>query len=111
MNKGGAITELDEALAKLTQQCRITGKSGKLTLVLKMKPVDNGSDIMEITDSISVSKPEMPRKSALFYATDEGQLTRNDPRQPEIPGLAAIDGGHAEDVENLRTNLKKAGVI
>lgn len=96
LNKGGCIPELDEALSKLTSQCRVTGKPGKLTLTLKMKPVDNAGDMMEIVDSITVSKPEIPRKSALFYATDDGQLSRNDPNQPELPALREVDGGEVE---------------
>ena len=107
MNKGGALSELDEALSTLTQQCRITGTPGKLTLVIKMKPVDAGGDMMEISDSITVSRPELPRKTALFYATDDGQLSRNDPRQPEIPGLAAVEGGKVEQI----ATLKKVGAL
>ncbi|MFZ4777502.1 MAG: hypothetical protein ACOYM3_19205, partial [Terrimicrobiaceae bacterium] len=57
LNKGGCLPELDEALARLTQQCRVTGKPGKLTLTIKMKPVDNAGDMMEITDTIGSPNP------------------------------------------------------
>lgn len=104
LNKGGCIAELDDALSRLTQQCRVTGKPGKLTLTIKMKPVDNADDMMEISDGITISKPEMPRKSALFYATDDGQLCRNDPNQPDLPNLKQVEGNEPAIV----TPLKKA---
>lgn len=102
LNKSGCIPELDDALSKLTSQCRVTGKPGKLTLTIKMKPVDNAGDMMEISDSITVSKPEIPRKSALFYATDDGQLSRNDPNQPEFPSLREVEGGQPDNVAPLK---------
>jgi len=106
LNRGSCINELDDALAKLTQQCRMTGKPGVLTLKLKMKPVDASGDMMEISDAIAVSKPEMPRKAALFYATDTGQLCRNDPNQPDLPHLREVDGGQA--AAEVKTETFKA---
>ena len=81
--------DLGEALNLLTQKCDSTGKAGTLTLVLKLKPGKGGQ--LEIFDDIKVSMPKEEKGSSIMFATPEGNLIREDPRQMTIDGLRTLD--------------------
>lgn len=57
---------------------------------------------IEITDEIKARIPEMPRGTSLFFATPEGNLQRNDPRQGELEGLRRVnkETGELKEVSN-----------
>jgi hypothetical protein len=62
-----------------------SGKAGKLTLSLAIKPAAKRSDMVLIAASIGKKLPEPDRPESLFYATEDGGLSRHDPNQPELP--------------------------
>ena len=96
LNKGGSCEELDAHLARLTQQIRATGKAGSITIKLSIKPVNSDGEMVEISDKISIQEPDLPRRSSLFYTTEEGTLSRQNPNQAELP-LESVEGGKSED--------------
>lgn len=81
--------DLTKALNDLTTKCADTGRQGKLTLVLNLKPGKGGQ--IEIFDDIKVTAPKEERGSSIFWATPEGNLTRDDPKQRSIEGLRTLD--------------------
>jgi hypothetical protein len=88
MRFGEALDELSEEFNTLVQAVENTGRPGELVLSIKLKPSTAGA--IELTDLIKVKLPAPQKGTSLFFATPEGNLVRNDPRQKEIPGLKEI---------------------
>lgn len=85
-NGGEIDAEITEELSKLVRDVKITGKKGTITLAITVTPEDKEGDYVSLTmTKIKVSAPEVRRRSALFYASNDGDLLRNNPTQVEIP--------------------------
>ena len=81
--------DLSDALHELVTKCDETGKPGELTLKIKLKPGKGGQ--IEVFDDIQVKAPKDERGSSIMFATPEGNLIREDPRQMNIEGLRTVD--------------------
>lgn len=97
LRMGETLDEASEKFNELVQAVDATGKPGTFTMKITIKPSTSGA--LEITDDITIKKPEGTKGSSLFFATPEGNLSRNDPRQSEIPGLKAV----TEEARQLKT--------
>lgn len=86
--------ELDKDMKKLVEACTSTGRAGELTLKVKLKPGKGGQ--LEVIDDYAVKMPKAEKGTTLMYATPEGNLTRNDPRQLELTGLRTVDSTSGE---------------
>ncbi|MBJ2258298.1 hypothetical protein [Pseudomonas psychrophila] len=80
---GGLLDELSEAQHSLIDAIRLTGKGGELTIKLAYKPDGNGQ--MTIKADVKAKEPALSRGTSLFFLTPEGNLTRRDPRQQDLP--------------------------
>lgn len=89
LNYGRVHTELSVDLQELIAAVIATEKSGALTLKLNISPAD-AKGMVVITDAIAVKMPELKRAASMFFVDDENNLTREDPRQREIPGLREV---------------------
>lgn len=86
----GTLTDdLTRELHALTLKCDNTGKTGELKLTIKLKPGKGGQ--MEVFDDITVKAPKEERGSSIMFATVEGNLQREDPRQLNLDGLRSVD--------------------
>lgn len=104
LNDGHTHTGLSADLAELLQTVKNTGRSGALTLKIKVASASKGGrevDKVTITAErkLELPKPEAP--SDFFWLTDEAEPTRQHPRQH------ALDLRDAElrtpiDVSNLK---------
>lgn len=94
LRRGQTRAELDEELTKLVNRCRETGKVGDLTLKIKVRPDDES--VVSLEDQVTTKLPEFPRGKSIFFATPDGVLTRDDPRQKDLH-LKEVDGGTAGD--------------
>ena len=81
--------DLTKALHELTQKCGDTGKTGELKLVIKLKPGSGGQ--MEVFDDIVLKLPKEVKGSSVMFATVEGNLQREDPRQLSLDGLRSVE--------------------
>lgn len=81
--------DLTEKLHELTQKCVDTGRAGTLTLTLALKPGKGGQ--IEVFDDIKVKLPKEEKGSSIMFATPEGNLQREDPRQLQLDGLRTVD--------------------
>lgn len=79
---GELSAELTRELHALTQKCKETGRAGAITLTLALKPGKAGQ--IEVVDDIKVKTPKVEKGSTLMFATDEGSLQREDPRQKKL---------------------------
>ena len=91
IQNGATLAELSEELRKVVAAVRETGKAGALTLTLKVVPASRGAtDVLMIESQVKAKLPERERGRTVFYATDDNQLVRNDPKQQMLP-LRVVD--------------------
>lgn len=84
-------TFLDTCSDKLNELVKIvdsTGKPGELTIKLKIKRVSGSA--LGITPLIEVKTPKEKPDETLLYATVEGNLTQDHPKQQKLD-LKAVD--------------------
>jgi len=81
---GNLHSELSEKLQELVAAVIEHDKGGTLTLTVSVKPAGNGINLV-VSDDVKCKAPEADRPVALFYADSAGNLSRRDPRQPELP--------------------------
>ena len=55
---------------------------GDLTLKLKFKV--NKAGQLEVVPNLSIRKPDRALGTGIYFATDDGRLTRRDPHQMDI---------------------------
>lgn len=83
LHKGKTLRDLSQQLAELTKAVTATKKNGKLQLTITMKPAP-ADGALYVTADIRASVPKRDQQPSIFYATDEGELVRNDPNQPSL---------------------------
>ena len=92
---GTLSDELTNELQALVNKCQDTGRAGVLTLKIGLKPGKGGQ--IEVFDEISVKSPKEDRSSTLMFATPEGNLTRQDPRQTALDlSIRSVDKDSGE---------------
>jgi len=85
MRHGRSLAELSEELARLVAAVRDTGKAGSLTYKLTVKPASAGESItVQLEDEVVPKVPKPARGVSIFFANDDNQLQRTDPRQREF---------------------------
>lgn len=89
MRNGGAAIEMQESLEKVIQAVRDTGKTGKITLALTVKPATKGDDVdmVFLQDTIKAECPKPNKKETVFFVGPDNSLSRQDQRQ-----LSMLDG-------------------
>ena len=91
MNNGATVMELSNALEQVVGAVRAAGKSGSITLTIKVAPASKGAtDVLMIESQVKTKLPEPDRGMTVFYATEDNHLVRNDPRQQLLP-LRVVD--------------------
>lgn len=80
-NKGKTHAELSERLHELIGKVLDTGKSGAITLTVKVAAEDADARRLTVTETISVKLPQPDARKSLFFADPTGNLTRQDPLQ------------------------------
>ncbi|WP_405676854.1 hypothetical protein OG292_19645 [Streptomyces sp. NBC_01511] len=102
---GGQLhDELSEKLHGLIEAIKDTGKGGSISLKIDIKPIPNTDGrTLTVTDSVAAKLPRTERPKSIFFATDDGNLSRSDPRQPVITGLRELDNAPA-----TKTQLRSA---
>jgi hypothetical protein len=85
IRKGELANELTAELARLVASVMTVGKPGKLKLTISVKPAAKNSEMVVIEDDVVAAEPRPDRLPTLFYATDDGGLSRNSLTQPDLP--------------------------
>lgn len=96
LRQGAVLDEASEELHRIVQAVRDTGKAGKLTITLTVKPFDKNADILNIEDKVVAVVPAPVKGGTVMFATAEGNLSRRDPRQGELP-IAAVPKPQVEE--------------
>ncbi|MNR97617.1 hypothetical protein D3C72_288010 [compost metagenome] len=100
IRKGMVAEAAGEELAQVVRAVTATGKPGSLTIKLTVKPQKGDSEQVVISSKLSATTPTADMPEAIFFADMDGDLHRNDPRQPEMfrstdLGDAAVDARRA----------------
>lgn len=77
--RGEILQEGNDALQDVITAIRQFGGKGKLTLTLNFK-MEKGDQI-SLTPDIKTEKPRRALSTGLYFATEDGGLTRRDPNQ------------------------------
>ena len=84
--KGRSHDDLSAALRALVLAVAETGKPGKLTYTVTIRPQSKVEGAVLIADAIKSTLPEFDRAESIFFATESGDLSRTDPRQTTLFG-------------------------
>lgn len=92
LDEGLAVTDLHIAVRDLVAAVRSTGKGGRLKLSIAVKPAKNKTNMLIFEPSIVTEFPKTEPASTIMYADDDtNNLSRNDPRQPRLPGVGPAE--------------------
>jgi len=80
--RGELVREADDLLAEMISAIKENGGKGDLTLKLSVKM--NEAEQLEITPTLKMNKPRKALSVGIFYVSDEGKLSRRDPRQDDM---------------------------
>ncbi len=83
--KGGCHAELSDALNEVNRAVRETGRAGKLTLTISIKPAGKDGRNVLVSDEVKVTKPRFESEEALFFMDKNGNLSRDNPDQQRLP--------------------------
>jgi hypothetical protein len=96
---GFALHKAGEKLNELVLAVKETGKKGSITLTIEVAPDKNDENVVSVAPSVKTKIPEKGFTPGVFFATDTGELTREDPRQQEMfkdreaKGVAQLQAG------------------
>jgi hypothetical protein len=88
IENGRFVDDLTRDLRKIVNAALETRKDGSLAITLKVSPTGRGA--IEVSATHKASIPEHSRSKTTFFATPEGTLMRDDPRQEKLP-LRAVE--------------------
>jgi hypothetical protein len=95
-HRGGALlAHASERLRAVVAGVHGTGKTGSMTITLVVKPAQRGQNAVVFTDSVKAKIPALESEASFWFATPEGALEKNDPRQREF-AIEAMGGAKAE---------------
>ncbi len=103
INDGTTLAGLTSDLAELMQAVKANGRSGSMSIKIKISPASRTGEVDKITvvadRKLELPKPDQP--SDFFWLTDDAEPTRQHPRQHALDLRDAADerGG-------LRTPIK-----
>lgn len=78
---GFALHKAGERLQEVLEAVRDTHQAGELTLTLKIKPDKNDERVVTIQPIIKTKVPEKGFTEGIFFVDDDGNVTREDPKQ------------------------------
>lgn len=107
LHGGTFLDKATDALGEVVRSVQETGKPGKVTITIDVKKAGAGaaSVLAKLTHTVAEKQPD----AELFYATEGGDLTVNNPKQGELD-LREVSGstGAVKTVENGPSELRQA---
>lgn len=105
---GEMQNDLSAALREITQSAQLRGKPAKMTVTITVKPAAQIKGAVLIEDDIKVTLPKPERENSIFYATEDGTLLREDPKQMKLQ-LRVIEAPAVS--EQGAETLRKVGAV
>lgn len=94
LNKGRVHEELTQGLHDVVEAVKATGKSGTLTLKLKIAEQKN-TVMLTIEDDVVVNPPKASRQTSLWFVDKDGNVSRSDPSQLDFSSIQAVPSAPA----------------
>ncbi len=82
IDRGGFVERLNEELGKVVKGVFLTDGKGSLTIKLDLVP--NGEGQVTVKPDVKAKVPIKPVRPSIFFATVDGALKRDDPRQSRM---------------------------
>lgn len=79
---GTFIDEASDKLSELVKAVEATGKPGSITMTIKVRRATAGA--LAVIGDVKAKVPAEPKTEALLFATPEGNLMAQDPRQNNL---------------------------
>ena len=90
-NNGHGHAKSSELLQELVSAVVDTGKKGTMTITVSIEPMKNAENGTLLTQVTATAKiPTLPVKAAIFYADEDNNLVRQDPRQLTFDSLKEV---------------------
>jgi hypothetical protein len=86
--KGATNRVASERMRDIVKACAETGRKGSITIKLE---VGSAGGVAELRAKISYTKPEPALPGGVYFATQDGALVEEDPRQLKLPVAKVID--------------------
>jgi hypothetical protein len=86
----GVLADASQGLSELVAAVQNTGKPGTLTVTLRISPASRGNSAVVVGDRIVAKVPQMAAEESFWFATEDGKLLRDDPRQARLPFPRAV---------------------
>lgn len=100
---GGVFIDIaSDKMSELVSAVDEQGKPGKLTMEITIKKATRGGAML-VTGKVTMKKPAEPPMEAMLFATPEGNLIADDPKQAKLD-LKVAQGA----TETPRADLKTA---
>lgn len=90
IRNGMLLQEMSDQFQELVRAVDETRKTGKFVLELTVTPTKSSSAV-DVADNVKVKIPQLPKGSSLFFVSVEGNLTQNNPFQPDLTGLRTVE--------------------
>lgn len=81
---GKAVAQATALLTELVQAVDETGKSGEVTIKIKVAPEEGGGAQKILTVECKMKKPLAEIPKGIFFSNADGDLLRTDPNQKEM---------------------------
>lgn len=88
--RGRTHDELGDGLHDLIARVKDTGKSGSISLTIKVEPMKKDDRMVVVSDKIAIKLPEHDRPAGVWFTDANGNLTRNDPDQMVFEALREV---------------------
>jgi hypothetical protein len=88
--RGRSHDELSEGLRDLVARVEDTGKKGSITYTVVVEPLKGDNQALSVYDEIRLKLPEHDRPGSIFYADNDHNLVRHDPRQLAFDSLREV---------------------
>lgn len=109
IGKGKLAHELTEALHDLVAACLDTGRKGTVQLALTIEPDKNAPrERFNVAHVIVAKTPRVAARPSMFFVTDDGNLSRTDPRQERFEPLRSLDGTTVDDADTGATTTSSS---
>jgi hypothetical protein len=83
--QGALAAELSEVLNELVEAVHRHGRTGTLTLAIKVAPAGKNGHTVVVSDEVKAKLPEGERGDSIFFVDPDMNLIRHDPNQEVLP--------------------------
>jgi hypothetical protein len=88
LRRGKTHREASDLMQQLVTAVRDTHRGGTMVITLKVGRHKSGR--IEIDDTVKIKLPEPERDASIYFADEDGNLSKDDPQQQEIPGIVRV---------------------